>query len=241
MNKKSQFRSKWLSKSRVALFVFAFLLSATETALLVAAEDTWVNPHQSNVATTSQTLGESPAGSIESQREVVAGFSNPLTSEKAEELKRFFSTSFANMEWKKMVASLSLVLGGYLAFLWIMRLLSPQRRGVLPKQVVEIVGTTRFNSKHNLQLVRLGNKLLLLLVGSEGTQSIGEVTDPDEVEMLVAMCNPTSSRKSLASNRARPVAARATPPANSNAMMDQFVATLQRAFQSSGGKTEYEA
>ncbi len=90
----------------------------------------------------------------------------------------------------KMLGSLALVLGGYFGFVWLMRKISPASNSQLPVEVVQILGRTAFGSRQNLQLVRLGSKLVLLLNGPEGTHPIGEITDPAEVQHLISLCAP---------------------------------------------------
>lgn len=100
----------------------------------------------------------------------------------------------------KMLGSLSLVLGGYFGFVWLMRKISPAANSQLPTEVVQILGRTAFGSRQQLQLVRLGSKLVLLLNGPDGTHPIGEVTDPEEVRHLVSLCGSKQSvRQNLAS------------------------------------------
>ncbi len=93
----------------------------------------------------------------------------------------------------KMLSSLALVLGGYFAFVWITRKLSPASNSRLPADVVDVLGRTPFGQKQTLQLVRLGNKLLLLLEGPDGTHPIGEITDPLEVHQLTTICKSGKS------------------------------------------------
>ena len=95
---------------------------------------------------------------------------------------------FADVDFVRVLGSLAIVLGGYFGFVWFTRKLNPSSSQGLPKEVVEVLGQTPFGPKKTLQLVRLGSKLLLLMNGSEGTQSVGEITDPHEVEYLASLC-----------------------------------------------------
>jgi flagellar biogenesis protein FliO len=96
----------------------------------------------------------------------------------------------------KMLASLALVLGGYFGFVWLVRTISPASNTQLPQSVVQVLGRTPFGPKQNLQLVKLGSKLVLLLHGPEGAHPIGEITDPAEVEKLLCQCQSRSSGRS---------------------------------------------
>jgi flagellar biogenesis protein FliO len=144
-----------------------------------------------------------------------------------------------NLDWKKMVLSLGVVVGGYLALMLLLRLWNPQGSSALPREVVEVLGTTPLNSRQSLQLVRLGSKLLLLIHSPEGTQSLGEISNPNEVEHLAQICcqrrgrkGPTAFRKFSENPSRDPQAA---PP------LDALLKNLQLALQRTPGRTEYEA
>ncbi len=141
------------------------------------------------------------------------------------------------MDWQRMAASLAIVIGGYLALAWLIRLAHPeQSRRRLPPEVVHIIGQTPFGHQRQLQLVRLGRKLVLLLVGPHGTQPIGEVTDPEEVEHLVGLCDPKSRRQALRYSPPRKGA-----PTEAAPNLEEFVRHLQKVLAKSTGGTEYEA
>ena len=96
----------------------------------------------------------------------------------------------------KMLGSLALVLGIYFAFVWVMRKFNPNGNRGLPPEVIEVMGQVPFGVRGNLQLVRLGSKLLLLMNSPEGTQPIGEITDPSEVEYLASLCPGNRKKRS---------------------------------------------
>ena len=87
----------------------------------------------------------------------------------------------------KMLGSLALVLGLYFAFVWVMRKFNFIGNAELPPEIVEVMGQVPFGARRSLQLVRLGSKMLLLLNSPEGTQPLGEITDPVEVEHLASL------------------------------------------------------
>ena len=99
---------------------------------------------------------------------------------------------FAGADIQKMFGSLAVVLGLYFGFVWVWRRFSPASFGGLPSEVLQVVGQAPFGPKKTLQLVRLGSKLLLLINGPSGTQPIGEVTEPEEVKRLTALCTGRS-------------------------------------------------
>ncbi len=98
-------------------------------------------------------------------------------------------------DWRRMIGGLALVLGGYFLLVSFVRWINPKRNGPLPTEVVEVLGKTPFGNRQNLQLVRLGSKLLLLLESSEGIQPIAEIEDPNEVQQVIGMCCQPPSRR----------------------------------------------
>jgi hypothetical protein len=89
---------------------------------------------------------------------------------------------------RRMLGSLALVVGGYLALVVVLRKLGGGSQRGIPAEVVSVLGNLPYGHKQNLRLVRLGSKLVLLLNGPEGTHPIGEITNPDEVDYLVSLC-----------------------------------------------------
>jgi flagellar biogenesis protein FliO len=98
-------------------------------------------------------------------------------------------------------ASLGLVLAAFLCVAWLSKRYLPQAVGPLPKEAVEQLGWAPLSGRQQMQLVRLGNKLLLIAVTpGSGAEPLGEVTDPTEVERLSAMCRrqkPESSTRAF--------------------------------------------
>lgn len=169
-----------------------------------------------------------------------------IEPEKTKENERTNSSLFSlaalqlnDIDWKKMLASLGIVIGGYLGLMFLLRMWNPQAAGALPREVVEVLGTTPLNSKQSLQLVRLGSKLLLLIHGAEGTQSIGEISNPNEVEYLAQICSQRRGRKGPTAFRKFSEGTTREP--QSNIALDSLLKNLQLALQRSPGRTEYEA
>jgi polysaccharide pyruvyl transferase WcaK-like protein len=95
------------------------------------------------------------------------------------------------------------------------------------------------NAKQNLQLVRLGSKLLLLIHGPEGTHSIGEISNPNEVEYLTQLCSQRRGRKGPTAFRKFSEGPMREP--QSNIALDSLLKNLQLALQRTPARTEYEA
>ena len=95
---------------------------------------------------------------------------------------------------RKVFGSLAVVIGGYLSFVWLMRKFNFSTNRGIPSEVIEVIGNAPFGPRKNLQLVRLGSKLLLLMSGPEGTHPVGEITDAQEVDYLISLCKGKGTR-----------------------------------------------
>ncbi len=85
-------------------------------------------------------------------------------------------------------ASLAVVLGLFLVAAWVMRRTAPGNCPLLPGEVLEVLGRAPLSGRQQVQLIRLGNKLVLLSVAPTGVETLSEVTDPEEVDRLAALC-----------------------------------------------------
>lgn len=82
------------------------------------------------------------------------------------------------------------VLAGSLSLLalFLLRQSPARRRGVLPDDVVSLLGQVPFGPNQKLQLVRLGSKLLLVTTTPAGSHTLGEISDPEEVLQIETLC-----------------------------------------------------
>lgn len=87
-----------------------------------------------------------------------------------------------------MVGSLAIVLGLFLMLAWLAKRNMPASQRWLSSDVVQVLGRAPLSNKQVMHLVRLGPKLLLVSVSAQGAETLAEVTDPGEVERLLARC-----------------------------------------------------
>jgi flagellar biogenesis protein FliO len=87
-----------------------------------------------------------------------------------------------------VVGSLAVVLGLFLVVVCVSRRFAPAGSALLPKEVIELLGRAPLAGRQSLQLVRVGNKLLLIALSPGGASTLTEVEDPLEVEHLTALC-----------------------------------------------------
>lgn len=122
-----------------------------------------------------------------------------------------------------VAGSVAIVIGLFLIVAWMARRSSGSIPSNLPKDVLEVLGRKRFAGKQEMQLVRLGNKLILVHVVPGHAETLGEITDPVEVDRLTGICyqsRPRSSTKTFRETfdnlaQERPAARPATrPPAD---------------------------
>ncbi len=109
-----------------------------------------------------------------------------------------------------VILSLAAVLGLFFLIAWIMRRgLPTSGTSRLPAEVVEVLGRAPLAGRQQLQLLRLGNKLLLVSLSATGVTTLGEVTDSAEVERLSSLCRPGNSAgaNGIAKNVRRPLRA----------------------------------
>lgn len=171
------------------------------------------------------------------------------------------SSGPGGLDLQKILGSLAVVLGGYFALVWISRLVNPRSSRSLPAEVVNIVGQLPYGQGKQLQLVRLGSKLVLLLNGPTGTSPLGEITDTDEVEYLSSLCKGSrgalaklfrrsgnestqrqvTERRRVRESRTNTRQSSSTPvtiPATRPAEIDQLVERLADAIRSRGNEFE---
>ncbi len=71
----------------------------------------------------------------------------------------------------------------------------------LPAEVIECLGRAPLVGRQQMQLVRLGHKLVLLSVTNTEARPLCEVTDPLEVDRLAGLCEQTRPESATANFR----------------------------------------
>jgi len=88
----------------------------------------------------------------------------------------------------RVAASMAIVLSIFFLVIWFLRRSLPRQARSLPKEAFEILGTAALSSRHTLQLVKIGNRLLLISLAVGGASSLAEISDEVEVERLLSLC-----------------------------------------------------
>jgi flagellar biogenesis protein FliO len=101
---------------------------------------------------------------------------------------RTSSGSRAGSSPTTLLGSVAVVLGLFVLVVWFTRRGLPKQPPQLPREALEVLGRQRLFGKQELQLVRLGKKLVLLNITPGSTEPLAEVTDAEEVDRLTGLC-----------------------------------------------------
>ena len=94
----------------------------------------------------------------------------------------------------KTVGSLAVVIGVFAVIVYFMRRTNGPTGQILPSEVLKVLGRVSLNNRHYVQLLRLGDRLLLIAVSASGSQTLTEITEPEEVERLSSACSNQQGR-----------------------------------------------
>lgn len=87
-----------------------------------------------------------------------------------------------------VISSLAVVLGLFFAVAMLGRRASVGGPAILPTEAFEVLGRASLTGRQQAQVVRFGDKLILLAVSANGVESLAEVTSAEEVERIAALC-----------------------------------------------------
>ncbi|GAA5506647.1 FliO/MopB family protein [Novipirellula caenicola] len=95
-----------------------------------------------------------------------------------------------------VASSLAVVLGLFAGFVWLTRRFSTggSANGVIPKDVVQNLGSTSIDSRTKVSMIRCGNRIIVVAQTATGIHPLSEITDPNEVLQLTASCIGESKR-----------------------------------------------
>lgn len=116
----------------------------------------------------------------------------PPPSKSAGETVSLPSFNFQNNKTASIAASLLVVIGLFLAFAWVGKKNMKTGSGKLSKEIIQVLGKSQLSGKQQLELVRVGQKLLLLCVTQHSVETLTEITEPSEVERLLAIVRQDS-------------------------------------------------
>jgi len=95
-----------------------------------------------------------------------------------------------------MLGSLAIVLGLFVVTIKLLRRGMPGVKQRLGRDVVEVLGQTPLAPRQTLQVIRFGNKILLVAMSPDRCDTLTEITDPLEVDRLAGMCQQAQAGSS---------------------------------------------
>ncbi|HEX3871704.1 MAG TPA: flagellar biosynthetic protein FliO, partial [Pirellulales bacterium] len=87
-----------------------------------------------------------------------------------------------------ILGSLGIALGLFFIGAWFVRRSVPSSAQSVPTEVVELLGRVPLMNRQQAQLIRVGNKMVLVAISPAGAHTITEVTDPAEVDRMAEAC-----------------------------------------------------
>lgn len=178
-----------LSNCLIAFLVFA---SATPCSVNAAFDET-----EQGVTSAEQTTDSLHSQSSSTDLNASTN-SNALTTTTANELavptrsdRSESSQHPSSMNGKSQLMDVGVKLGIVVGvFLIVMILMSKKTdSSAIPKEAIEVLGRVPFSGKQALQLVRFGQKLVLVESSANGLKPISEMTDPVEVQNMLNTIN----------------------------------------------------
>lgn len=113
----------------------------------------------------------------------------PLESAKSDDQASLLEDSLPQMESLTTAgAGLAIVVGLFLLCAWLFRKSGPKPTTPLPKDAVAVLGRVPLASNHFAHLIKLGNKLVLVSISPDSVTTLAEVSEPIEVQNLLALC-----------------------------------------------------
>lgn len=144
------------------------------------------SPEIGSEGTAAESKNITPAA--ESTSSTLSKALRPSAGKKSDSKSSSFGFQPSNKIMQNTIASLAIVLGLFFLLTWFLKKNAPAGTQTLPREAVEVLGRLPFGAKQHLQLVRVGSKLVLVSVSQNGTEPICEITDPQQVEQLLAVC-----------------------------------------------------
>jgi flagellar biogenesis protein FliO len=138
-----------------------------------------------------------PASSLPLKRESRIGLSPSSKTDSRDSSKR--PDGLPSMA--TVLGGLVAVLGVFLLVAWLIRRAAPQGLTRLPNEAFEVLGRAPLAGRQNVHLLRCGTKLLLVSITPAGTETLTEITDPQEVDRLAGLCRQAGPHSSTAAFR----------------------------------------
>ncbi len=194
------------------------LMLAVLTGLLVSHRASAQPPATSHPrATTETSTAASSRGIVLDATEPTARSSNPMTANweaehdfaAARQQNASAGSPFrsrnpdgedsasgqATLPLTTVFSSLAIVLGLFGALVWVLRRSGNGGLANVSKDTLQVLGRTPLAPRQNIVLVRCGRRVLVVAVGGTNSSTLAEITDPDEINELLAGCAAGGGRQ----------------------------------------------
>ncbi len=106
------------------------------------------------------------------------------------------NTSKTSSAWGTTTGSLIFVVGVIVLAGFIYSRNTSKLAGMLPDNVLQVLGKRYLDSRTSLQLIRCGSKILVVSNSAQhGLTTLTEITDPQEVEQITGQCLPEKATR----------------------------------------------
>ena len=109
------------------------------------------------------------------------------TNETGSAAKKTSPASTGSGLWTTIISLTTIVSGLSFVAYWLRPYLGVTRG--LPVEALELLGRRAIEPKVTIHLVRCGGKVLIVSVSPDGARTLSEITDPIEIQRLVAACH----------------------------------------------------
>jgi flagellar biogenesis protein FliO len=152
-------------------------LSARNVSRLAPAETQIREPATGQ--TTGQATGQASAGTTHrrSWRDLARSKSDGQTDKPPATLSPWSAAG-----------ALAVVVGLILVLARLFRRHAPMFQQALPQEALEILGRRHVDPRQTILLVRIGSRILVIGSSASGLNSLGEIADPVEVDLLAGLC-----------------------------------------------------
>ena len=96
--------------------------------------------------------------------------------------------SRSNSALMTVVLSLLIVLSAFFGVVWLTQRGAAKTAATLPAEVVDVLGRIALAPRQQLQLIRVGRKIVLICITQSSTTTLTEITDDEEVARISGIC-----------------------------------------------------
>ncbi len=146
--------------------------------------------HEQSIETSGEAATSAISQTVQSQS--IDSHRTPIVSRQD---RRASFTSNGSRTSRSMVTTfggLCIVLGLLMGIVWLIKRNGALQPGPQHAPLVEVMGSYRIGPRNEVSVVRFGSKLLAVSVSANGTETLAELDDPQEVSHLIELCGSTN-------------------------------------------------